>query len=139
MSIEILDKGYSPWFGWLLQDNPKFWEDNGFEKIDISDFHYYGCEMAKVNKHPVYRKKLYINYDLEEDSMVEVFSCDYGVVQHWYLMAIHTWNNAGGSKYSLDILKQVGNIDTFNKTIMEYLGDDLDGGTYILKTKFVEE
>lgn len=122
----------NPCFGWILQENPNFWEDNGFVKIDTSDFHYYGCERAKLNKHPVYRKQLYVNHDMGDNSMVEVFPCDYGVIKHEHLMAIHTWNDSGGSKYSLNILVQVGTIDVFNKYIMEYLGDDLDGGTYIL-------
>lgn len=119
-------------FGWILKKNPNFWEDNGFEKIDTSNFHYYGCERAKANNYPVYRKRLYIDRDMEDDSMVEVFPCDYGSIKHQHLMAIHTWNNAGGSKYSLDILKQVGTIDSFNETIIDYLGNNLDGGTYIL-------
>ena len=126
-------KKYNPWFGWILEDNPNFWEDNGFHKVDSSNFHYYGCERAKVNKYPIYRKTLYINHDMEDCSMVEIFPCEYGGIKHQHLMAIHTWNNAGGNKYSLDILRQVGTIDSFNKTIMENLGDDLEDGSYILK------
>ena len=121
------------YFGWILKENPNFWEDNDYKKIDSSNFHYYGCNIAKVNKHPVYRKHLYICYDMEEDSMVEVFPCGIGVVCNDYIIAIHTWNNAGGSKFSLDIAKQVSTIDSFNRTIMENLGDDLENGSYILK------
>ena len=61
-------KKINPFFGWILKDNPNFFEDNGFEKIDNKDYHYFGCTIAKVNHKPVYRKQLYINYDYEEES-----------------------------------------------------------------------
>ena len=123
----------NPFFGWILQENPNFWEDNGYKKVDISNFHYYGCSVANLNKHPVYRKHLYICHDMEDDSMVEVFPCGIGVVCHDYIVAIHTWNNAGGSKFSLDIAKQVSTIDSFNTFIADYIGEELEDGTYLLK------
>ena len=70
---------------------------------------------------------------MEDDSMVEVFPCNIGCVNHDYIVAIHTWNNAGGSKFSLDIAKQVCTIDSFNALILEYIGDELEDGTYLLK------
>lgn len=127
-----MNKKDNPWFGWILEENPNFWEDNGYKKVDSSNFHYYGCTCAKLNKNPVYRKHLYICYDMEDDSMVEVFPCEYGVIKDAYIVAIHTWNNSGGSKFSLDVVKQVSTIDSFNKFIMENIGDDLEGGSYIL-------
>lgn len=123
----------NPCFGWILKDNPNFWKDNGYDKIDSANFHYYGCDIAKLNKLPVYRKRLYICHDMEEDSMVEVFPCEIGGVQHEHIVAIHTWNNAGGTKFSLDIAKQVSTIDSFNALITEYIGTDLEDGTYLLK------
>lgn len=123
----------SLWFGWILQHNPNFWEDNGYEKINSDDFHYYGCDIAKLNKHPVYRKSLYLCHDMEEESMVEVFSCELGSIQHSYIVAIHTWNNAGGYKFSLDLVTQVSTVDSFNNLIIENIGDNLENGSYILK------
>lgn len=120
------------YFGWILKENPNFWEDNGYEKIDSSNFHYYGCTIAKANKKPVYRKYLYVCKDTEDASMVEVFPCDVGIC-HNYIVAIHTWNNAGGSKCSLDVIKQVSDIDSFNNFISEYIGDELEDGSYLLK------
>ena len=122
-----------PWFGWILKDNPNFWENNGYEKIDSSNFHYYGCVIAKENRLPVYSKHLYICHDTEDDSMVEVFPCDIGGMNSSYIVAIHTWNNAGGTKFSLDIAMQVCTIDTFNALIMEYIGEKVEDGTYLLK------
>ena len=113
-----MDYKNNPFFGWILKDNPNFWEDNGYQKIDVSNFHYYGCGIAKLNHLPVYRKHLYINYDMEDDSMVEVFPCNTGVVNHEYIVAVHTWNNAGGTKFSLDIAAQVSTIDSFNRIII---------------------
>lgn len=135
MTMEKVKKKHTgnPCFGWILEDNPHFWEDNGYERIEEPNFHYYGCYLAKVNKHPIYRKKLYVNYDMEDDSMVELFPCDIGGIKHEYIVAIHTWNNAGGCKCSLDALMQLGTIDAFNNFIMENIGDNLDGGSYILK------
>lgn len=126
-------KQNNPFFGWILQDNPNFWEDNGYKKIDSSNFHYYGCDIAKVNKYPVYRKHLYICHDMENDSMVEVFPCSIGCLNNAYIVAIHTWNNAGGIKFSLDIAKQVFTIDSFNALITECFGNELEDGTYLLK------
>lgn len=128
-----MDYTNNPCFGWILQENPNFWEDNGYKKIDSSDFHYYGCNIAKVNKYPVYRKYLYICHDMEDDSCVEVFPCELGSIKHAHIVSIHTWNNAGGCKFSLDIAKQVSTIDDFNKLIKEYLGEELEDGTYLLK------
>lgn len=39
------------WLGWVLKENPHFWEDNGFQKIDSRDFHYFGCKIAKLNSY----------------------------------------------------------------------------------------
>ena len=72
----------NPYFGWILQENPNFWEDNGYKKVNSSNFHYYGCNVAKACNFPVYRKHLYICYDMEEDSMVEVFPCGIGSICH---------------------------------------------------------
>ena len=130
--MTYFDGQNSPFFGWILKDNPTFWEDNGFEKVNTFDFHYYGCIYAKANNLPVYRKQLYIDYDMEEDSAVEVFPIEPGSVCHTYLMAIHTWNNAGGCKFSLDLVCQVSTIDAFNNIIMEHIGNNLDGGSYLL-------
>lgn len=120
-------------FGWILQHNPNFWEDNGYEKINPNDFHYYGCDIAKLNKYTVYRKSLYLCQDMEEESMVEVFPCELGSIHHSHIVAIHTWNNAGGCKFSLDLIKQVSTIDSFNSLIIENIGDNLEDGSYILK------
>lgn len=125
----------NPCFGWILEDNPNFWEDNGYEKINSNNFHYYGCNIAKLNKYPVYRKYLYLCHDIEDQSMVEVFPCELGSIHHSYLVAIHTWNNAGGCKFSLDSVKQVSTIDSFNDFIIENIGDELEDGSYILKIK----
>ena len=105
----------NPYFGWILQENPNFWEDNGYKK------------------YPVYRKHLYICSDMQDDSMVEVFRCGIGVVCHEYIVAIHTWNNAGGTKFSLNIAKQVSTIDSFNEFIVNNIGEELEDGTYLLK------
>jgi hypothetical protein len=121
------------WFGWILKHNPNFWEDNGYEKINPNDFHYYGCNIARLNKYPVYRKSLYLCHDMEEQSMVEVFPCELGSIHHSHIVAIHTWNNAGGCKFSLDLVTQVSTIDSFNNLIIENIGDDLEDGSYILK------
>lgn len=123
------------YFGWILKDNPNFWEDNGYEKIDSTNFHYYGCNIAKLNKYPVYRKYLYLCRDTEDQSMVEVFPCELGSIHHNHIVAIHTWNNAGGNKFSLDFVKQMSTIDSFNKFIMENIGDELEEGSYILTIK----
>lgn len=120
------------YFGWILEDNPNFWEDNGYEKIDSTNFHYYGCSTAKLNKYPVYRKYLYLCHDMEEQSMVELFPCELGSIQHNYIVAIHTWNNAGGNKFSLDFVRQVSTIESFNKFIIENIGNDLEEGSYTL-------
>jgi hypothetical protein len=121
------------YFGWILEDNPNFWEDNGYEKIDSTNFHYYGCNIAKLNKYPVYRKSLYLCHDIEDQSMVEVFPCELGSIHHSHIVAIHTWNNAGGSKFSLDLVRQVSTIESFNNLIIENIGDELENGSYILK------
>ena len=123
----------NPYFGWILRENPNFWQDNGYKNVDSSKFHYYGCNIAKLNKYPVYRKHLYICHDMEDDSMVEVFPCGVGAVNHDYIIAIHTWNNAGGLKFSLDIAKQVSTIDAFNALIVDYIGEELEDGTYLLR------
>lgn len=123
------------WFGWVLEHNPNFWEDNGYEKINPNNFHYYGCNTAKLNKYPIYRKSLYLCYDMEDQSMVEVFPCELGSICHSHIVAIHTWNNAGGNKFSLDLVTQVSTIDSFNKLIIENIGDELEDGSYILKLK----
>ena len=122
-------------FGWILKDNPNFWEDNGYEKVNPNNFHYYGCNIAKLNKYPVYRKYLYLCYDTEDQSMVEVFPCELGSVQHNYIVAIHTWNNAGGCKFSLDLVAQVSTIDSFNNLIIKNIGNELEDGSYVLKLK----
>ena len=123
------------YFGWILEDNPNFWEYNGYEKIDSTNFHYYDCNIAKLNKYPVYRKYLYLCRDMEDQSMVEVFPCELGSIHHNHIVAIHTWNNAGGCKFSLDLVKQISTIDSFNKFIMENIGDELEEGSYILTIK----
>ena len=124
----------NPFLGWIVKDNPNFWEDNGYKKIiPNNDYHYYGCKIAKANNYPIYKKQLYINYDMEDESYVEVFACESGVIKHAHIVAIHTWNNAGGCKFSLNIAKQIFTIDDFNDLIMEYIGDDLEGGSYLLR------
>lgn len=109
------------------------------KKINPKDFYYYGCNAAKLNKYPVYRKSLYLCHDMEDQSMVEVFPCELGSVHHSHIVAIHTWNNAGGCKFSLDLATQVLTIDAFNKLIIENIGDELEDGSYILKLKPYEE
>lgn len=135
MEDYVTSKTSNPCFGWILKDNPKFWEDNGYKKIDSTNFHYYGCNIAKLNKYPVYRKYIYVCNDMEDQSMVEVFPCELGSIQHSHIVAIHTWNNAGGNKFSLDAVRQVATIDSFNTFIMEHLGDELEEGSYILTIK----
>ncbi len=131
--ITINNRNDNPCFGWILQDYPNFWEDNGYKQIKSDNYHYHGCTAAKCNKVPVYKKQLYINSDYEEESSVEVFRCDYGSICHDYVVAIHSWNNAGGTGFSLRIATQVSTIDAFNDLIMEYIGDKLEDGTYLLE------
>ena len=128
-----MNKKANPFFGWILKDNPNFWEDNGYKPIALSNFHYYGCNIAKENHLKVYRKQLYINYDMEEESMIELFPCGVASTNHSYMVAIYEWNNAGDTGCPLKIVKQVLTIDEFNQLIMEYIGDNLEGGSYILK------
>ena len=124
---------HNPMFGWILKDFPNFWQDNGYQEIDTKDYHYYGLTIPKANRFPVYRKQLYINYDGEEESFVEVFPCDIGYIKHDYIVAIHIWNNAGWTGSPLRLVTQVMSIDRFNKIIEEYIGAEVDGGTYLLK------
>lgn len=123
------------YFGWILKNNPNFWEDNGYEKINPDNFHYYGCNIAKLNKYPIYRKYLYLCHDMEDLSMVEVFPCELGSIKHNHIVAIHTWNNAGGCKFSLDLVRQVSTINSFNNLIVENIGNELEDGSYILRLK----
>lgn len=135
-TVLTMDYKNNPWFGWILEDNPNFWEDNGYKKIiPDNDYHYYGCSIAKANHYPVYRKHLYICHDMEDDSCVEVFPCELGSIKDAHIVSIHTWNNAGGCKFSLDIAKQIHTIDAFNKLIMEHLGDNLEAGSYLKKDR----
>ena len=124
---------HNPCFGWILEDFPTFWEDNGYRKVDIKNYHYYGLTLPKVNKVPVYVKQLYINYDYEEESRVEVFRCDLCSAGHEYLMAIQVWNNAGVTGCPIRIVTPVSTIDRFNEIIKEYIGEEVDDGTYLLK------
>ena len=96
------------YFGWVLRDNPDFWKEQGFELKKNPN--YYGCEMAKVNHHPVYEKIRYINQDYEEQAAVEVFPCDYGVIKHSHMVFLFEWSNAGGSRYPMIAAKQVDTI-----------------------------
>ena len=128
-----MNKKANPFFGWILKDNPNFFEDNGYKLVDFPNFHYYGCLIAKANHVKVYRKELYIDYDMEDKSAVELFPCDVGSINHSYIVAIYTWNNAGYTGCPLKIVKQVLTIDEFNHLIMEYIGDNLEGGSYMLK------
>ena len=123
----------NPYFGWILKDNPNFWEDNGFKKVDSYDYHYYGCATAKLNKYPVHRKTIYINENSEDVSMVEVFPCDIGCIKHNYIVSIHIWNNAGGSRFSLVAAQQICSIRNFNQFILDNIGDNLEDGSYLLK------
>jgi hypothetical protein len=117
----------------LLKDNPNFFEDNGFEKIDNKGYHYFGCTIAKGNNKPVYRKQLYINYDYEEESAVYIFPANIGGVNHEYLMAIYEWNNAGGDSCPLKLVRLVTTIEQYNKIITDWKLDDVEGGSYLLK------
>ena len=121
------------YFGWVLKDNPNFWEDNGYTNIDVTNYHYFGCAIAKTNNYPVYEKQLWMNYALEEESCVRVFPFEVGSIKHIYLVSIYTWYRDGGSKFSLDIAKQVSSVKEFNEFIMENIGDDLENGSYLLK------
>ena len=119
------------WFGWILQSNPHFWEDQGF--IIKENPIYYGCERAKINHHPVYEKVRYINFDYEEEAAVVVFSCDYGVIQHAYMVFLFEWNNSGGSRYPMIAAKQVSTVSQYNEFIREYGLDKLeDDATFLL-------
>lgn len=118
---------------WQIKKNPTFWEDNGYKKTYPPHFHYYGSEIARINMYPVYVKKLYICRDMEDEALVELFPCEVGVIKHSHLVAIHTWNNSGGTKFSLDAVRQVLTVEAFNEFIMEYLGDNLEDGSFILR------
>lgn len=120
------------WLGWLLRDNPHFWEDQGFHKA-TENINYYGCSRAEINKYPIYRKTLAICSDMEDWACVEVFACDYGVIKHSHLVAISTWNASGGSKYPLDAIKQVSTIHSYNEFIKDYGLDNLeDNETFLI-------
>lgn len=118
------DMGKSPCFGWILKENPFFWENQGFIK-KVNPI-YYGCKMAEVNHHPVYEKTGYFDRDCEEQAAVEVFSCDCGVIQNDYMVFLFEWNNAGGSKYPMIAAKQVCSINQYNEFIKEYGFDQLE-------------
>ena len=119
------------WLGWVLKDNPHFWEDQGFcIKQNPS---YYGCERARINHHPVYEKIRYINQDYEEQAAVEVFACDYGVIKHDHMVFLFRWNNAGGGNYPMIAAKQISTISQYNEFIREYGFAELeDGATFLL-------
>lgn len=120
------DKNANDYFGWVLDNNPNFWEDNGFVKIQSIKHHYFGCNLAKVNHHPIYRKQLYLNYDYEEECAVEVFSCEIGCVQHTYILALYEWNNSGGTDFALKLVRQVSSVSQYNDIIREFGFDKMD-------------
>lgn len=130
MKVVMKDINY---FGWILKDNPNFFEDNGFEKINNTNYHYFGCTIAKANNMPVYRKQLYINYDYEEESAVYIFPANIGVVNHEYLMAIYEWNNACGDFCQLKLVRLVTTIEQYNQIITENGLEEIEGGSYLLE------
>jgi len=118
--------------GWATYNNPKFWEQNGF-RIKENPF-YYGCEIAEDNHHPVYRKELALCSDYEDYCAVELFSCDFGVVQDHYLVFLFDWNNAGYTGYPLRAMMQVSTIQQYNDFIKSFGFDKMeDGETFLIK------
>ena len=123
----------NPYFGWILKDNPTFWEDNGFEKCNTTNYHYFGCKIAAANNRPLYKKQLYIDHDYEEEAAVEVFCCELGSVADNYIVAIYDWNNAGYTGFALKEVRQISTINEFNALIQEWGLDDVEDGTFLLK------
>ena len=123
----------NPFFGWILRDHPTFWEDNGFEQIDNSKYHYFGLSIPKGNHCPVYRKELYVNYDYEEEAEVVVFPYEKSPVTHSYIMAIYEWNNAGDTGCPLKQVSHIQTIDEYNKIIEDWGLDALEDGSFLLE------
>ena len=121
-------------FGWIIKDNPKFFEDNDFEKV-IEEHNYYGCETAKINKRQIYKKTLALNSEAEDYCSVELFSCGCGSISHEYLVFLNYWNNAGYVGYPLRAAKQVSSICEYNDFIIEQEFDNMENGTFLLKLK----
>ena len=57
-------------FGWILQENPNFWEDNGYKKINSLNFHIFHLNLKKKLNHLLEKHQTSLNNGLTSFSSI---------------------------------------------------------------------